>query len=155
MLNNARLGGLLFLCLSGAYGYFATEIPLDYFSRQETFTARTLPYFISAAGVLVSLLLLLTPSLPTDWARLRDLRWMPAGLLLMLMFAYGAVLESLGFPLATIAFLITAWFVMGERRPVWLFGLSIPLTFGFWLLMDQLGIYLYPGDLIEPWIGRS
>lgn len=155
MFNSVRIGGVIFLCLSCAYGYFAMEIPLDYFSRQETFTARTLPYMISAAGILVSGLLIVMPSGPTDWRILRRLQWIPAVALLILMALYGAVLETLGFPLATIVFLIAAWMVMGERRPGLLLGLSIPLTLGFWFLMDQLGIYLYPGDLIAPWFDNA
>lgn len=154
MINNTRVGGTIFLLLSFLYGYFATEIPLDYFSRQETFTARTLPYMIAVAGIIISTLLILSSSAPTDWRFLRSLRWKPVVALLFLMSLYGWIMEDLGFPLATVAFLVIAWFVMGERHPGWLFGLSIPLVLGFWLLMYQLGIYLYPGDWLAPWLGR-
>ncbi len=84
---------------------------------------------------------------------MKRLNWLPALLLLISMCVYALVLETLGFPAATILFLIVAFLVMGERRPVWLFGVSVPLVLGFWLLMDQLGIYLYPGDIFNLFAG--
>lgn len=155
MINNTRVGGLLFLALSCAYGWYATEIPLDYWSRQEVFTARSMPYWVAGAGAVVSLLLIVTPSAGTDWSVLKRLNWKPAILLMILMSAYGLIMEPLGFPMATVAFLVCAWFTMGERRPHWLIGLAIPVALGFWLLMDSLGIYLYPGDIIEALFGES
>lgn len=153
MLNSTRVGGILFLALSCAYGYYATEIPLDYWSRQEVFTARSMPYLVAAGGAIIATLLILVPSSPTDWQRLGKLSWLPALALLVLMSGYALVLEVLGFPLATVLFLAVGWFIMGERRPHWLLGISIPLVAGFWLLMDQLGIYLYPGDLFAVLFG--
>ncbi|MBD3647791.1 MAG: tripartite tricarboxylate transporter TctB family protein [Pseudomonadales bacterium] len=155
MINSTRIGGLLFLVLCCAYSWYATEIPLDYWSRQEVFTARSLPYFVGGAGALVAFLLIVSPSEGTDWRFLKDLNWYPATILVVLMSLYGLVMEPLGFPLATVTFLVCAWFTMGERRPHWLFGLAIPVALGFWLLMDTLGIYLYPGDIIETLFGTA
>ncbi|MDP4599218.1 MAG: tripartite tricarboxylate transporter TctB family protein [Pseudomonadales bacterium] len=148
-MTSARLGGVLFLLLSGCYGYFAGTIPLDYWSEQEVFNARSLPYAIACASVLCALLLILVPGPGTDWAFARQLNWRPALLLLMLMSAYGALLETLGFIVATVLFLVTAFLCLGvqsiPRAALVAFGIGLV----FWLLMDQLGIYLAPGDLVE------
>lgn len=56
-LTKERLGGLLFLLLSLAYGYHATQIPGYPGDEYEPFTASTLPYALAGAGALLSLLL--------------------------------------------------------------------------------------------------
>ena len=63
------------------------------------------------------------------------------------MVLYGLALEYLGFLLATTAFLIGAYLVLGERRPSVLLLASVPLVVGFWFLVSWLGIYLDPGEL--------
>ena len=57
-LTKERLGGLLFLLLSLAYGYHATQIPGYPGDEYEPFTASTLPYALAGAGALLSLLLI-------------------------------------------------------------------------------------------------
>jgi len=131
------------------YGYVATDIPLGFWSEEETFNARTLPYLVAGSGMLVCLLLLLTPSPNTDWNALRQLRWRPAALLLISMSLYGATIEFLGFVTATLIFMGTSYLILGERRPVAMMIASIPLVLGFWWLMHFLGIYLSPGELFS------
>ena len=64
------------------------------------------------------------------------------------MVAYSAMLEPFGFLIATSAFLITGFFIMGERRKAVLLFASVPVAVVFWFLMTQvLGIYLVPGNL--------
>lgn len=60
-ITKERLGGLLFLLLSLAYGYYATEIPGYPGDEYEPFTASTLPYALAGIGALLSLLLVLFP----------------------------------------------------------------------------------------------
>jgi putative tricarboxylic transport membrane protein len=146
-MNNAKISGLFFFCLFLTYGYLATDIPLDFWSEQEAFNARTLPYFIAAFGMIVSLFLVLLPSGPTDWKAVTRLRWSPAILLLLGMSIYGALFETLGFIVATLLFLVSGYVVLGERRIVAMLLASVPLVLGFWLLMDFLGIYLNAGEL--------
>jgi putative tricarboxylic transport membrane protein len=146
-MSNAKISGLFFFCLFLAYGYLATDIPLDFWSEQEAFNARTLPYFVAAFGMIVSLFLILLPSGPTDWKAVTRLRWSPAILLLLAMSIYGALFETLGFIVATLLFLVSGYVVLGERRIVAMLLASVPLVLGFWLLMDFLGIYLNAGEL--------
>lgn len=60
-LTKERFGGLLFLLLSLAYGYHATQIPGYPGDEYEPFTASTLPYALAGLGALLSLLLVLFP----------------------------------------------------------------------------------------------
>ncbi|MCB1692935.1 MAG: tripartite tricarboxylate transporter TctB family protein [Pseudomonadales bacterium] len=147
-MTGSRIGGVLFLVLCLGYGYYAGEIQLDFFSQQEPFNARSMPQMIAVAGIVISILLIVTPSTRTDWAFLKDLNWKPALLLLALMALYGAVFDYLGYAIATVLFLVAAFIVLGERRPTRMLLVSIPVTFGFWGLMYLLGISLSPGALI-------
>lgn len=146
-MSNARISGLFFLLLFSAYGYLATDIPLDFWSEEERFNARSLPYLIAIFGMVVSVLLVILPAQPTDWKALTHLRWKPAILLLVTMSLYGLLLETLGFIVASLLFLVTGYGLLGERRKVLMLIASAPLILGFWMLMDFLGIYLDPGNL--------
>jgi len=146
-MNNSRITGILFLALFSAYAYFIEDIPLDFWSEEELFNARSFPYVIAAAGIFVSLLLIVMPSPQTDWRTWLTLDWLPAVLLLVAMSIYGLVFVYLGFVISTILFLITSYAILGERRGAWMLLASVPLVMGFWLLMDFLGIYLDPGEL--------
>ncbi len=118
---------------------------MDFWSEEETFNARSLPYLIALAGALIAGLLLFLPSEDPDTSALVDYQWRQAALLLFLMSGYGAVLEWLGFLPATITFLCLSCAVLGERRILVILAACVPLVIGFWLLMDSLGIYLDPG----------
>ncbi len=154
-MNDARVGGVIFLAISLAYGYLASEIPLDFWSEQESFNARSMPQLIAAAGICCALLMLVLPSAPTQWRELSRLSWRQPAILLGLMWLYALVFEVLGFALATFVFLNAAFAVLGERNILRMTAVSLPLVFGFWLLMDSLDIYLAPGDLIEALLGTA
>ena len=155
-LSKTRIGGLLFLLLSVAYGYSATSIALFPGEETEPFGARTLPYFLAALGSGLSLFLLLFGS---DGDRVEDnvgadLDWRLAAGLLVLMVAYGLALEWLGFLVATTLFLIIGFRMLGERRPGVLLAVSVPFTVGFWLLLTKaLDIYLAPGQILNSFGG--
>lgn len=148
-INNSRIGGIVFLVVSCLYGYFANDIPLDFWSQQETFNARSMPRMVAAAGVVCAVVLIVAPSPRTDWALVGQQNWAPAILLLALMSVYGLLIEPLGFIVSTTAFLLTAFAVLGERRPLRMLLVALPLATGFWLLMDSLGIYLEAGTLFR------
>lgn len=60
---SSRIVGILFLILFVAYGWFASRIPLDFWSEEETFNARSMPYLIAIVGSLISLLLVTVPQI--------------------------------------------------------------------------------------------
>lgn len=151
LINNTRVGGILFLMFSVGYGYYATQIPLDFFSQQEAFNARSMPQFLGVCGVIVSALLIVLPSQPTDWRSFAVYDWIRPPALLLLMWGYASGFEMLGFGLSTLLFLLLAFMMLGERNWLRMIGVAVPLVLGFWLLMHQLGIYLSPGELLAPY----
>jgi|TARA_Y100000310_G_C20650154_1_gene798945 putative tricarboxylic transport membrane protein len=147
MFSKSKTGAVLFLLTFGGYAWLAADIPLDFWSQQEVFNARTMPLLVAAAGIIISLLLLITPIAESGWEEISDYHWRDTVALVGLMVLYGLALEYLGFLLATTAFLIGAYLVLGERRPSVLLLASVPLVVGFWFLVSWLGIYLDPGEL--------
>ncbi|XOV88618.1 MAG: tripartite tricarboxylate transporter TctB family protein [Pseudomonadota bacterium] len=135
----------MFLLLSGGYGYFAGQIPLDFWSEQEPFNARSMPTFIAVFGAVCSVLLIVTRSPTTDWRGLWRLNWRPACLLLALMSVYGVAFTYLGFGISTVLFLMIAFLILGERRMVPMLLVAVPLVAGFWLILKLLGIQLESG----------
>lgn len=151
-ISKDRISALVFLALSIFYGYHATQIAMFPGDEYEPFTARTVPYLLSGAGVLLSLLLLVTgkPEAPTK--NVTVLHW---GLLFRLvgaMAAYGFLLPIIGFLLSTSFFLFAGFWLLGERNKKILFGASFPFVFAFWLLLTKgLDIYLAPGSIFAGW----
>lgn len=151
MLNRDRVAALIFLAFSIAYGVEAMTIPLPGIAAQEAFTARTMPYGLALAGIVVSLLLLIFPN-KGEGQSLGDsflgLAWGRVIALLALMVAYGLTIRTLGFLVSTSLFLIIGYLILGERRWLVILGASVPVVVGFWALITQLlGIYLEPGTL--------
>lgn len=148
-MTSSRVGGVLFLLFCVGYGWSALDIPLDFWSEQETFTARSLPLLLAVAGGIVSLLLIASPSAQTDWGALARLNWTPGVLLLVLMAAYSFAFEFLGFVISTVLFLMLGFGALGERNVVRMLVVAVPVAGGFWLLLHQLGIELGTGMLVE------
>jgi putative tricarboxylic transport membrane protein len=147
MFSKSTIGAILFLLTFAGYAWMAAEIPLDFWSQQEVFNARTMPLLVAAAGIVISLLLLIVPSVDSGWEESGAYRWRDTLFLVGLMSLYGLVLEYLGFLLATTAFLAAAYWILGEHRPTRLALATLPLVVGFWILVSSLGIYLDPGEL--------
>ncbi|MBV1876072.1 MAG: tripartite tricarboxylate transporter TctB family protein [Pseudomonadales bacterium] len=148
IINNSRLVGLLFLTLSGLYLYFTPDIHLDFWSENEAFNARSMPYLIGTCSLFCSVLLLITPANNnTNWQLLQQLRWRPALLLAVTTSIYGISIEWLGFLASSCLFLIVGFIILGSRNWAVMATTAISLSIGFWLLLDQLGIFLAPGEL--------
>ena len=128
------------------YGWTASQIPLDFWSEQEPFNARSLPYGLAFAGSFIAVLLLLAPDKRADFDLLARLKWSPALLLLVLLTAYGLSFDWLGYFVATAGLLAGGFVIMGERRPSMVLGISAGVTLGFWGIMTSLDIYLTPGE---------
>lgn len=152
-MNKDRVGGLIFLAFSLAYAYSATLIPSLPGEELESLTPRTFPYALSIFGVIFSLLLIVRANVVpshTSFSLWRSYDWKLTASLLVLMTAYGLLLPILGFLIATLFFLISGYFLMGERRPKVLFLASVPLVIVFWFLLAKvLGVFLETGSLWE------
>ena len=142
MINNNRLGGLIFLVFCLAYGYLSTKITLLPFQQNAAFTAKTLPNVLTILGVVLSLVLIIKPgeeSVPD----LRSYLWKQGLLICVLMVAYGFFIRSMGFIPSTIVFLIAGFYILGERRWIMMIMTASILVVFFWVLMTQfLGVYI-------------
>ncbi|WP_325892596.1 tripartite tricarboxylate transporter TctB family protein [Grimontia sp. NTOU-MAR1] len=142
-----HIGGLVFLCLSVAYGYYARQIPMFPGDEYEPFHAQTLPIALSYMGGILGILMLVTGRRDAgSKVQLVGLDFVLVAKLLALIVAFAFALEWVGFLLSTIFFLVVGYWILGERRPKTLFIASVPFAVGIWFVLAKLlDIYLAPG----------
>ncbi|BBM87624.1 tripartite tricarboxylate transporter TctB family protein [Candidatus Uabimicrobium amorphum] len=146
-MNEQRVGGVIFFVFCALYLFFATDITV---TSESTFSARTFPYILGVMGCIVSLLLIVLPSIQKTIA-LTQLKWSAVFAMCLAMLVYAFLLSRIGFIIATILFLNTCFIIMRERKWRHMFYTSFSLTCIFWLLLTQvLNIYLAPGSW---WMG--
>ncbi len=157
MLNISKdqVGGLLFLCLSIIYGYYAQQIALMPGDDQQPFNAQTLPTILAVLGSILSFSLLLTTK--KDFHNRIDLigyKFSTVGKLLLLIVLFAAALEWLGFVVSTVVFLLCGFWILGERRLKTIFIVSISFSFFTWFILSfLLGVYLAPGRIFSMLLG--
>ena len=149
IITRDHIGGLVFLCLSVVYGYYAGEIPLLPGDEFEPFHARTLPETLAVMGGLLSLALILTAQRSEDQRlSLAGYNFALVAKLLVLVVLFGLALKWLGFVIATVFFLMAGFWLLGERRIRTLLIVAVPFAVGIWfVLAKMLDIYLAPGAL--------
>ncbi|TNF50062.1 tripartite tricarboxylate transporter TctB family protein, partial [bacterium] len=144
---------LVMLLFSVAYGILATRMPLTFLAQQEMFNSRTMPYALALLGIVLSLLIVLTPTAdpegkPTIRETVHGLEWKRAIWLVIAMILYGLVLKWLGFILASILFLMFGFYILDERGVVKMLLVAVPLVLVLWFLMSKLlGVYIAPGEI--------
>jgi len=122
-------------------------------ARTAVFTARTVPFALAVGGIIISLLILILPSIDADGKNsvtrtLRGLKWKPVVSLLALMIFYSLTIKLAGFIISTSLFLIVGFRILGEKRIKILLLASIPFVVLFWFLISKiLGVYLEPGSV--------
>ena len=152
-MKTEKAGALILLTFSIAYGLLAFKIPLTLLAQRETFNARTMPFALGIIGTLLSFLILVLPSDQTDEEdkvkdAFRGLDWPRVGLLIGIMIFYSITLRFLGFVISSIIFLVSGFYILGERRIWLLFIGSVPLVLFIWFLMSRiLGMYIAPGEI--------
>ena len=148
-----KVGALVIMLFSIAYGSMALNIPLSFLARNEFFTSRTMPYALAVLGIVIALMILVMPT--TDPEGKRSLKeethgmdWKTAILLVIGMIIYGLVMKWLGFMISSILFLLGGFYVLGERRIKRMLLASIPLVILLWFVMSSLlGVYIAPGEI--------
>ncbi|SFF81200.1 MULTISPECIES: tripartite tricarboxylate transporter TctB family protein [Neptunomonas] len=150
-----HIGGLIFLCLSVTYGYYAGDIALLPGDEYEPFHAQTLPYALAILGGGLSLALLITAKSDLNHKlSLRGYDFVLVAKLLVLVVLFALALEWVGFLLATVFFLVGGYWLLGERRPKMLLLASVPFAIGIWFALTQLlDVYLAPGQLYTQLFG--
>ena len=152
-MKTEKAGALILLTFSIAYGLLAFKVPLTFLAQRETFNARTMPFALGIIGALLSFLILVLPSGKTDEEdkvkdAFRGLDWPRVGLLIGIMIFYSITLRFLGFVISSIIFLVSGFYILGERRIWLLFIGSVPLVLFIWFLMSRiLGMYIAPGEI--------
>ncbi|MBP0047489.1 tripartite tricarboxylate transporter TctB family protein [Marinobacterium sp. AK62] len=154
-LSKDHIGGLVFLCLSVAYGYYAGEIALLPGDEFAPFNAQSLPSALAVLGGILSIALIVTAD-RSSAGRLQlagyDF-WLVAKLLLLVVLL-GVALPWIGFLASTILFLIGGYWLLGVRSIKTLLLASVPFSVVLWFLLAQLlDIYLAPGRLFTAMLG--
>jgi putative tricarboxylic transport membrane protein len=148
-----KVGALVILLFSVAYGLMATKIPLSFLSQQEIFTARTMPYGLAVAGIVLSLAIIILPTVDPEGKKslpeeTRGMDWATAILLVVLMLLFGLIMKWLGFILSSILFLLCGFWILGERSVKLMVFSAIPLVLILWCIMSLLlGVYIAPGEI--------
>ena len=143
-LSKDRLGGLLLLAFCITYAMLSRDIRLLPFQENAAFHARTMPEVLSVLGIGLSLIVIVFPG-SNRRLDFGGYDWIRCLLFLALMSAYGLTIRPVGFILSTSLFLMIGFALLGERRPLMLILVSVPLVVAFWALMT-LGLDVF----IEP-----
>jgi putative tricarboxylic transport membrane protein len=152
-MNSEKTGALLCLLFSVAYGLGAFTIPLTFLSQDEVINARTMPFALSIAGAVISLLIILLPTIDVQGrmslkAVFGGLDWRRAAWFLGITIVYGLIMKWLGFIISSILFLNAGFYILGERKIKLMLLASVPLVIGLFLLMSYiLGMYIAPGEI--------
>ncbi|MGX9419095.1 tripartite tricarboxylate transporter TctB family protein [Vibrio sp. WJH972] len=154
-LSKDHIGGLVFLGLSAAYGYYAGDIHLLPGDEFEPFHAQTVPKFLAMMGGFLSLVLLITAKRDgSNSLSLKGYDFALVGKLLVLVVLFALALEWVGFLIATVIFLVGGYWILGVRSVKLLFVSSVPFAVAIWFALTQLlDIYLAPGKLITQVFG--
>ena len=134
---------LLFFIFSVFYLYTAHQIVVFTFDENAPFNARTFPIYLGWAGIFFSGLKIVLPEkIPTEVDH-KYLDYKSIIYLILVSIIYGAVILKVGYFLSTSLFLIVSYYLLGERRWIWMFLLSFPFVAIFmFLLHGVLNIYL-------------
>lgn len=152
-IKSEKMGALFILALSIAYGIYAAKIPLIFLSQGESLNARTMPYALSVAGIVLSLLIIILPGFEKSKAKtvkqaLNGLDWRRTAWCVGLMIVYSLAMPWIGFVIASIGFMAGGVMILGERNIKVILLASIPLVVGLWFILTKvLGMYIAPGEL--------
>ncbi len=146
---------VLFLVIAIIYGYASYTYPLLPFELNMVFLPNTMPMVLSGLGILLSLIIILTPTKTVDAdedalggvdiSRLRDYKTGQALGLIAAMLVYALALRPVGFLAATTLFLIGTGWILGERKlHIMIPSALIGAGFIWYLVQEALGIFLRP-----------
>ena len=142
-ISPSKIISLLFFIFSGFYLYTAHQIQVFTFDENAAFNAKTFPIYLGYAGLIFSALYVVLPETKPSNVNLSVLDYKRTLTLVFLMIIYGLTILRVGYFLSTSIFLVLSYFVLGERKWIWIFILSFPFVAIFmYLLHGLLNIYL-------------
>ncbi|PLX71011.1 MAG: tripartite tricarboxylate transporter TctB family protein [Denitrovibrio sp.] len=148
-----KLGALLMLLFSIAYGIGAINIPLSFLAQQETFSSRTMPMALAVAGIVFSVAIIVLPTVDPDGKPslgdvTKGMEFRKTIYLILLMIAYGLLMKWIGFLIASAIFLMVGFRILGEKRLKIIVLGAVPLVIFLWFIMSLLlGVYIAPGEI--------
>jgi putative tricarboxylic transport membrane protein len=142
-ISPSKFISLLFFIFSVFYLYTAHQIVVFTFDENAPFNARTFPIYLGWAGIIFSGLKIILPEKFPLKVDHKYLDYKSIIYLILVSIIYGAVILKIGYFLSTSLFLIVSYYLLGERRWLWMFLLSFPFVAIFmFLLHGVLNIYL-------------
>ncbi len=142
-ISTDKIISLLFFVLSAFYLYQTYQIQVFSFDENAPFNAKTFPTFLSYLGMFLSILYVALPEKKPSQVNHKVLDYKSVFYLIIIVTIYGLIILKLGFFLSTSLFLFFSYYLLGERRWVWMFVLSFPFVALFmFLLHGLLDIYL-------------
>ena len=142
-ISTDKIISLLFFILSGLYLYQTYQIQVFSFDENAPFNAKTFPTFLAYLGMFLSILYLILPERFPSKVDHKVLDYKSTFFLVTIAFIYGFTILKAGFFLSTSLFLFISYYLLGERRWIWMFVLSFPFVALFmFLLHGALDIYL-------------
>ncbi len=142
-ISTDKIISLLFFILSGLYLYQTYQIQVFSFDENAPFNAKTFPTFLAYLGMFLSILYLILPERFPSKVDHKVLDYKSTFFLVTIAFIYGFTILKAGFFLSTSLFLFISYYLLGERRWIWMFVLSFPFVALFMLLLHgALDIYL-------------
>ena len=134
---------LLFFVLSAFYLQQTYQIQVFSFDEHAPFNAKTLPTFLAYLGMFLSVLYVILPEKNPSKVDHKVLDYKSSLYLVIITIVYGFVILKAGFFLSTSLFLFFSYYLLGERRWIWMFVLSFPFVALFmYLLHGVLDVYL-------------
>lgn len=144
LFSKDRIGGLLLLIFCIVYGILSQQIKLLPFQVNVAFHARTMPEVLTVIGIGLSVLIMVFPGSHAK-PQLRGYNWLVGAVFLALMSLYGLTIRPLGFIVSTSLFLMIGFALLGERKPITLILVAVPMVVAFWVLMTQgLDVFIEP-----------
>jgi len=142
-ISPSKFISLLFFIFSVFYLYTAHQIVVFTFDENAPFNARTFPIYLGWAGIFFSGLKIILPEKFPPKVDHKYLDYKSIIYLILVSIIYGAIILKIGYFLSTSLFLIFSYYLLGERRWLWMFLLSFPFVAIFmFLLHGVLNIYL-------------
>ena len=143
MISPTKFISLLFLVFSVFYLYTAYNIQVFSFDENAPFNARTFPVYLGWAGIVLSGLYIILPEKNKIEVNHKYLDYKSIIYLVLLSIIYGAVILKIGYFISTSLFLFGSYYLLGDRRWIWMFFLSFPFVAIFmFLLHGILNIYM-------------
>ena len=141
--STVKIISLFFFVFSAFYLYTAYQIRVFSFDENAPFNAKTFPIYLGYFGMFISGLKIALPETISEEVEKKFLNYKNTFYLIVVMIAYGLTIRPVGFFLTTSLFLLSSYYLLGERRWTLMFVLSFPFVAIFmFLIHGLLDIYL-------------